>query len=128
MVAFLIGTRNGIVVMLAVLFHELPQEIGDFGILLYGGFTKKKALLFNFLSAMVALIGGTIAFILSDAVELFNLFFLAFSGGGFLYIASAELMPELIKEKDLKKSIVQACIFLCGIILIIVLVFVLPHE
>ena len=128
MVAFLSGTRNGVIITLAVLFHELPQEIGDFGILLYGGFTKKRALLFNFLSAMVALLGGLIAFILSDTVELFNLFFLAFSGGGFLYIASAELMPELIKEKDLKKSIIQALIFLCGIILIMSLVILLPHE
>jgi zinc and cadmium transporter len=128
MVAFLSGTRNGIVITLAVLFHELPQEIGDFGILVYGGFSKKRALLFNFLSAMVALLGGLIAFILSSPVEIFNLFFLAFSGGGFLYIACAELMPELAKEKDLKKSITQALIFLSGIIMIMALVILLPHE
>ncbi|MHA1485978.1 MAG: ZIP family metal transporter [Promethearchaeota archaeon] len=128
MVAFLSGTRNGIIITLAVLFHEFPQEIGDFGILLYGGFSKKKALFFNFISGMIALLGGLTAFFLSDTVEIFNLFFLAFSGGGFLYIASTELMPELIKEKDLKKSIVQALIFICGIILIISLVIALPHE
>lgn len=128
MVAFLSGTKSGIIITLAVVFHEFPQEIGDFGILLYGGFSKKKALFFNFLSGMVALLGGLTAFILSDNVEIFNLFFLAFSGGGFLYIASTELMPELIKEKDLKKSIIQALIFLCGIILIISLVTLLPHE
>jgi len=128
MVAFLSGTRNGIVITLAVVFHEFPQEIGDFGILLYGGFSKKKALFFNFLSGMIALLGGLTAFILSDTVEIFNMFFLAFSGGGFLYIASTELMPELIKEKDLKKSIIQALIFLCGLILIMSLVTLLPHE
>ncbi|MBY9020120.1 MAG: ZIP family metal transporter [Candidatus Lokiarchaeota archaeon] len=128
MVAFLSGTRNGIVITLAVVFHEFPQEIGDFGILLYGGFSKKKALFFNFISGMIALLGGLAALILSDTLEIFNLFFLAFSGGGFLYIASAELMPELIKEKDLKKSIIQALIFLCGIILIMSLVTLLPHE
>jgi len=128
MVAFLSGTRNGIIITLAVLFHEFPQEIGDFGILLYGGFSKKKALFFNFISGMIALLGGLTAFFLSDTVEVFNLFFLAFSGGGFLYIASTELMPELIKEKDLKKSIIQAMIFLCGLILIISLVILLPHE
>ena len=128
MVAFLSGTRNGIIITLAVLFHEFPQEIGDFGILLYGGFSKKKALFFNFMSGMIALLGGLTAFILSDTVEIFNLFFLAFSGGGFLYIASTELMPELIKEKDLKKSIIQALIFLCGLILIMSLVTLLPHE
>ena len=74
------GTRNGIIVTLAVLFHEFPQEIGDFGILIYGGFSKKKALFFNFLSGMVALLGGLLAFVLSDVLELFNFFFLAFSG------------------------------------------------
>ncbi|MFW9829462.1 MAG: ZIP family metal transporter, partial [Candidatus Thorarchaeota archaeon] len=104
------------------------QEIGDFGILLYGGFSKKRALLFNFGSALVALLGGLFAFFLSDILEMFSLFFLAFSGGGFLYLASTELMPELIKEKNLKKSIIQAFVFLAGIILIITLILVLPHE
>jgi zinc and cadmium transporter len=128
MVAFLSGARNGIVVTLAVLFHEFPQEIGDFGILIYGGFSKKKALSFNFLSGMIALLGGLMAFILSDILEIFNFIFLAFSGGGFLYIASTELMPELLKQKDLKKSIIQAMIFLCGLLLIISLVLLIPHE
>ncbi len=127
-VAFLSGIRNGVIVTLAVLFHELPQEIGDFGILVYGGFTKKRALLFNFLSAMIALLGGLLALILSDTIEIFNLFFLAFSGGGFLYIATTELMPELLKEKNLKKSIIQASIFICGVILIMLLVVLIPHE
>jgi len=128
MVAFLSGVRTGVVITLAVLFHELPQEIGDFGILIYGGFTKKKALLFNFLSAMIAMLGGLFAFLLSDAIELFNFFFLAFSGGGFLYIATTELMPEIMKQKDLKKSITQAVIFVIGLVLIMTLVLVIPHE
>ncbi len=128
MVAFLSGIRNGVIVTLAVAFHEFPQEIGDFGILIYGGFSKKKALFFNFLSGMVALIGGLFALVLSDVSEIFNFFFLAFSGGGFLYLASTELMPELLKQKDLKKSIIQALIFVSGLILIISLVLLLPHE
>ncbi|MFX1489691.1 MAG: ZIP family metal transporter [Promethearchaeota archaeon] len=128
MVAFLSSVGNGIIITLAVAFHELPQEIGDFGILVYGGFTKKRALFFNFLSAMVALLGGVLAFFLSETVELFNLFFLAFSGGGFLYIASTELMPEMTKEKNLKKSIIQALIFVAGVVLIMALVILLPHE
>jgi len=128
MVAFLNGISTGFIITLAVLFHELPQEIGDFGILVYGGFSKRKALLFNFASAMVALLGGLLAYLLSGVVSLFNLFFLAFSGGGFLYIASTELMPELIKEKNLRKSIIQALIFLVGLVLIISLVILLPHE
>ena len=128
MVGFLSGITNGIIITLAVLFHELPQEVGDFGILLYGGFTKKKALLFNFISAMVALLGGLLAYFLANTIEEFNFFILAFSGGGFLYIACTELMPELIKQKDLKKSVIQTIIFLCGLALIIVLIIILPHE
>lgn len=128
MVAFLSGIGNGIIVTLAVLFHELPQEIGDFSILVYGGFTKKKALLFNFASALVALLGGLLAFFLSAQLELFNFIFLAFSGGGFLYLASTELMPEMLKEKNLKKSIIQALVFLTGVILIMILIITLPHE
>jgi zinc and cadmium transporter len=128
MVAFLTGYVNGLVVSLAVLFHELPQEVGDFGILLYGGFTKKKALGFNFLSAMIAMLGGLFAFILVESLEIFKFFFLAFSGGGFLYLASTELMPELLKQKKLKKSIIQSLVFICGILLIISLVLFLPHE
>jgi zinc and cadmium transporter len=128
MVAFLSGIGNGVVVTLAVLFHELPQEIGDFGILLYGGFSKRNALLFNFLSAMVAMLGGIFAFFLSGIFDSFNFFFLAFSGGGFLYLASTELMPELLKQKDLKKSIYQALIFVVGLIVILTLITILPHE
>ncbi|TFG21370.1 MAG: hypothetical protein EU533_05480, partial [Promethearchaeota archaeon] len=68
------------------------------------------------------------AILISSTTELFNFFFLAFSGGGFLYLASTELMPELLKQKDLKKSLTQALIFMVGIILIITLVMILPHE
>ncbi|TXT62823.1 MAG: Zinc/iron permease [Promethearchaeota archaeon] len=127
-VAFTTSIGSGIVITLAVLFHELPQEVGDFGILLYGGFSRTKALLFNFLSAMIALLGGLFALFVTGLVETFNLFFLAFSGGGFLYLASTELMPELLKQKKMKKSITQALIFLAGIIVIILLVYILPHE
>ena len=128
MVGFLGGITTGIIITLAVLFHELPQEVGDFGILLYGGFTKKKALTFNFISAMVAMLGGLVAYLLSNVVEEFNLVILAFSGGGFLYLACTELMPELLKEKDLKKSVLQTIIFLCGLLLVIFLIILLPHE
>ena len=128
MVAFLSGIGNGIIVTLAVFFHEFPQEIGDFSILVYGGFSKKRALLFNFLSAMIAVLGGVFALFLSSSVEMFNFFFLAFSGGGFLYLATTELMPELLKQKNLKKSLTQALIFILGLVLIITLVMILPHE
>lgn len=127
MVSFLSGTLSGFIIAFAVLIHELPQEIGDFGILLYGGFSRKKAILTNFVSGMIAMIGGLFALILSDVVDLFNLFFLAFSGGGFIYIACAELLPDLLKEKNLKKSIIQTVIIISGVILVILIIESLPH-
>lgn len=127
MVAFLSGTISGFIIAFAVLIHELPQEIGDFGILLYGGFSRKKAILVNFISGMIALAGGLFALILSDVVDLFNLFFLAFSGGGFIYIACAELLPDLLKERNLKKSILQSIIIILGVAVVIVLIEALPH-
>ena len=76
---------------------------------------------------MVAMVGGLIAYIVSSIIGNFNLIFLAFSSGGFLYLACTELMPEMLKQKDLKKSILQTIIFLAGIVLIIVLILSLPH-
>ncbi|MFX0098496.1 MAG: ZIP family metal transporter [Candidatus Hodarchaeota archaeon] len=129
MVSFLSGNMaGGLVVTIAVLFHEIPQEIGDFGILIQGGFKKKKALLFNFVSACIAFLGGIFAMVMREVLEMFNLFFLAFSGGGFLYIAAAELLPEMLEEKDLKKSVVQAVIFLLGIAFILTFLLVTPHS
>ncbi|MHA1680652.1 MAG: ZIP family transporter [Promethearchaeota archaeon] len=128
MVGFRVNVPAGLVIMIAVFFHELPQEIGDFGILIYGGFTRKTALLFNFASALVSVAGGFFAFIFTGAVGVFNMFFLSFSGGGFLYIASAELLPELLKERNLKKSIIQAIIFMAGFLSIYLLLELLPHA
>ncbi len=127
MVSFLQHIGLGIIVTIAVFVHELPQEIGDFGILLYGGLSKKKALLSNFASAMVAMLGGLIALGLSDTIATFNIFFLGFSAGGFIYIGAVELMPELLKEKNLKRSILQAIIFFGGIATVFILLRLLPH-
>jgi zinc and cadmium transporter len=127
MVSFLQHVGLGIIVTIAVFIHELPQEIGDFGILLYGGLSKKKALLFNFASAMVAMLGGVIALVLSGTIASFSMFFLGFSAGGFIYIGAVELMPELLKEKNLKRSVLQAIIFFGGIVTVSVLLRLLPH-
>ncbi len=127
MVSFLQHVGLGIIVTIAVFIHELPQEIGDFGILLYGGLTKKTALLANFASAMVAMLGGVIALGLSGTIASFNMFFLGFSAGGFIYIGAVELMPELLKEKNVKRSVLQAIIFFVGIATVFLLLRLLPH-
>ena len=114
-VSYLVNIPVGIATTLAVIFHEIPQEIGDFGVLLHGGFTKKKALLLNFLVSITAIVGVVLALSLSS-VEKIILFLIPFAAGGFIYIAGSDLIPELHNcEYDFKRSLLQLIAFLIGI-------------
>jgi len=115
---FMAGIPLGITTTAAIVFHEIPQEIGDFGVLIHGGFSRKKALLFNFLSALTAVIGALFGYFLFSYIENITPFLLAFAAGGFIYIASSDLIPELHKTKDIKKSMVQFLFLFFGIVLI----------
>ena len=121
-IGFLAGIEVGIVVTLAVILHEIPQEINDFGILIYGGFSSLKALGFNFISALAAFIGALVAYFFSTALGGgLTAFLLAFSGGGFIYMAAANLIPEMHKEVQLEKSALQLIVLLLGIAIIFVI-------
>lgn len=124
--SFLISIPAGIVTTLAVIFHELPQEIGDFAILMYGGIKRKIALLLNFITALIAVVGALIVYFIFSS-EQFVSFLVGFAGGGFIYISAAELIPELQKEKNMKKSIIQFILFILAILMIYGLVTVF-HE
>jgi zinc and cadmium transporter len=124
--AFLVAVPAGVTATLAVMFHELPQEIGDFGILVYGGFTRHRALLANFLTALTAFAGVLIASYFSAQIHNFASYLIAFGGGGFTYIAAAELIPEMQKERNLGRSAVQFAIFILGLVLIWLLVTFMP--
>jgi len=115
--SFVIDIKLGIITTFAVALHEIPQEIGDFGVLLHAGFSKTKALTYNFLSALTAIFGGIIGFILQGITEGLTLFLLPFAAGGFLYISASDLIPEIRKEPDIKKSLLNLIIFLFGILL-----------
>ncbi len=93
--SFMMDLKLGIITTLAVVFHEIPQEIGDFGILVYGGFSKTKALFFNFICALSAILGAIIGYILSGITKNILFFFVCFTAGGFIYIAASDLIPEL---------------------------------
>ena len=95
--------------------HEIPQEIGDFGVLVYGSYTKSKALFFNFICALTAIIGGLIGYFLSNYSENTLNFLLPLAAGGFIYIAASDLIPEMRKEADIKKSLINLLIFIVGI-------------
>lgn len=116
--AFIVSTPLGITTTIAISLHEIPQEIGDFGLLLYSGYSRGKALLFNLISALTAVAGGLLFFFFSGAVEHVESYALAFTAGMFLYIASADLLPELHKEKRAKRSLVQLALILLGAALI----------
>ena len=116
--SFLIAVPTGIAATTAVIFHELPQEIGDFGVLVYGGFTRYRALLVNFLSALTALFGVLFANYLAAQVENVVGPLIALGAGGFTYIAASELIPEMQKEKDFGRSVIQFGIFILGIVLV----------
>lgn len=113
--SFVADTRLGIVTTLAVIFHEVPQEIGDFGILIYGGFSKLKALLFNFLCALGAVLGAIIGYVLANTTKNISLFLISFTAGGFIYIAASDLIPELHRQKSTKRANVAFLTFVLGL-------------
>ncbi len=113
--AFLYSTEIGIVTTLIVLLHELPQEIGDFGVLIHAGYSTRKALIFNFLSACTAYIGALIVLVFNQTGELLSKAVLPFAAGGFIYLAAADLIPELHTEKTLKRSLIQLGALMAGI-------------
>ena len=96
--SFVVSFQIGVVTVLAVALHEIPQELGDFGVLIYGGFKKSKALFFNFISALAAIFGGLFGFLLSKKIGNSTIFLLPFAAGNFIYIAASDLIPE-IKQK-----------------------------
>lgn len=115
--SFVVAAPLGIATSLAVILHEIPQEIGDFGILIYGGIKKGKALFLNFLSAIAAVLGGVIGFFLSENIGDKIVFLLPFAAGNFIYIACSDLIPE-IKEKTLpQRAIFHFLVFLLGLAL-----------
>ncbi|MEO0097069.1 MAG: ZIP family metal transporter [candidate division WOR-3 bacterium] len=118
---YLTSLKTGLLITLGVIAHEIPQEIGDFAILVYGGYTKKKALVYNFLTALTAILGAISGYFFLEKFEFFLPYLLALAGGNFLYIASSDIIPELHREIELKKSIYSLIIFIFGIFLITIL-------
>lgn len=116
--SFLVSIPLGTVTSLAIILHEIPQEIGDFGILVYGGFSKTRALFYNFISALTAFLGALVAYFFIPKAENFAPFIIAFAAGGFIYIACSDLIPELHKEKNTRRSFLQFALLLIGIAII----------
>jgi len=114
--AFVTDFHLGVATSIAIIGHEIPQEIGDFAVLLHGGMKKRKALFYNFVSQLTAVAGGLVGFF---GQEHLSAVMLPFAAGGFMYIAASDLVPELHKEPDLKKALVAFGFFLFGVLLML---------
>jgi zinc and cadmium transporter len=114
-VSFVVSVRLGITTTLAVIFHEIPQELGDFGVLVYGGLTKRRALFYNFISGLAAMIGAIVGYFMSAITAGFSHFVLPLTAGGFIYIATSDLIPQIHKESNLRGATGAFIFFLLGI-------------
>jgi zinc and cadmium transporter len=117
--SYIAGIRVGVVTTLAIALHEIPQEIGDFGVLVYGGFEKRKALTWNYVSAVTVILGGIIGFYLSTFVESISFFLLPFAAGNFVYIAASDLIPEIKHGENIRRNLVHFFTFIIGILLML---------
>jgi zinc and cadmium transporter len=125
--SFVVSIHFGVITTLVIIFHEVPQEIGDFGVLVYGGFHKAKALAYNFVFALTCVIGTIVGYYLSENIKNFSLYLLPITAGGFIYIAACDLIPELHKEPDLKRAAFSMLAFLCGILFILLARLIPAH-
>lgn len=121
--SFMVSIPIGIATTIAVILHEIPQEIGDFAVLLHSGYTKKQALWLNFLSAVMAVFGAVVFFLLGSMAESVSSWLVPIAAGGFIYIAVADLIPELHKTKEFKRSTIQVAVVIVGVLIMSVLTF-----
>jgi zinc and cadmium transporter len=113
--SFVVNINFGLATSFAIIMHEIPQEIGDFGVLIYGGMSKNKAVLYNFLSAVTAILGTVIGYALAHTSDTFLKLLMPIAAGGFIYIASCDLIPELHKEQNIKKATLSMGVFILGV-------------
>jgi len=118
--SYFVSFPVGVATTIAVIFHEIPQEIGDFGVMLYGGLSRAKALLFNFLTALTAILGAVIGIFLSGMEPILG-FLIPFAAGNFIYIAGTDLIPELHKNNKNfgSKDFLQFFMIVLGILVMV---------
>jgi len=114
---YLVSVPLGIATTIAVALHEIPQEIGDFGVLVHSGYTRIQAILLNFLSAITAFLGAFLVIVLRERVGNIEMILLPLVAGNFLYIAGSDLIPELHKETRFKQALLQLFFMILGVAL-----------
>jgi zinc and cadmium transporter len=116
--SYMVNPTLGLTTTVAVILHEIPHEIGNFGVLIHSGFSIKRALWFNFLAACTAILGTVSALVLGQSIKGFSDFVLPFAAGSFIYIAGSDLVPELKKETTINQSVNQFIFIVLGILLL----------
>lgn len=122
--SYVVSIPAGIATTLAVALHEIPQEIGDYGVLIHGGFSRGKALLVNFMTALAAFLGAVLALWAASAIARIDTILVSVAVGGFIYIAGSDLIPELHKETTVRRSLLQVVAFLLGIGVMVALLLI----
>ena len=115
---YMVDIRIGIITTLAIILHEIPQEIGDFGVIVYGGVEARKAIYYNLLSGVTAIGGALLALLLGEYIEAFSVSIIPIALGNFLYIACSDLVPELKDEKNLSYGIIRLSLMVFGVSLL----------
>ncbi|MBS3142850.1 ZIP family metal transporter [Candidatus Woesearchaeota archaeon] len=113
--AYIVSTQLGITTTIAIIVHEIPQEVSDFAILLHAGYSRARALLLNFLSALTAVLGAIVALVLTGIGDHVEMIILPIMAGGFIYIAASDLLPRLQKETAVRKSAIQFVMIALGL-------------
>jgi zinc and cadmium transporter len=125
--SFVISFRLGLATTIAIILHEIPKELGNFGVLIYGGFSRSKALFYNFISALAAIFGALFGYFISDFAHGFSEFVMPLTAGGFIYIATSDLIPEIHKETNQRKATLAFISFLFGIVFMALAKILLPE-
>ncbi|MCX8094882.1 MAG: ZIP family metal transporter [Caldisericia bacterium] len=117
--SFLVNLNIGLITTLNVIFHEVPQELGDYGVLIYGGLTPKNALKLNFFISLTSIFGGVFGFFLLEKFKFLIPYIIGITAGNFLYLSLTDLIPELHKKVSIKNNIEKSIFILIGISLMI---------
>jgi zinc and cadmium transporter len=121
--SFMVSVPVGFATTLAVVLHEIPQEVGDFAVLLHAGYTKRRAIFLNFITALSAFFGGALFFAIGEYATPLTAYFIPLTAGGFIYIAVADLIPELQKTKRFRGSLYQLMAVIFGVTVMTALTF-----
>ncbi|MBP1664122.1 MAG: family metal transporter [Bacteroidetes bacterium] len=121
--SFMVSPELGFTTTVAIVLHEIPQEIGDFGVLTHSGFSVRKAIWLNLVTALTAVLGAVLVLLLGSQIENIINYIVPIAAGGFIYLAGSDLIPELKKENSIGKSLLQFLCILSGLGLILLFHF-----